>query len=88
MVTVALIVAGLLNGASSAKYISEFTLDELTNADASYQPVNFAAHNLAAKYAAGSQASSGSIDGSPVQQHVPLASRPIPIGNRVQLIGE
>lgn len=30
---------------SSSKFISEFALDELTNADASYQPVNFATHS-------------------------------------------
>ena len=36
---------------SDAKYISEFTLDELTNADASYQPFSFSAHSGGAKNA-------------------------------------
>lgn len=29
------------NGEASKRYISEFTLDELTNTDSNYQPINF-----------------------------------------------
>lgn len=93
LVTVALVATGLINRATSAKYISEFTLDELANAN--YQPVNFGGHNLAAKYSGSSAASAGGVasvglsaDGMPVQhQHQQQASRALS-GNRVQLIGE
>lgn len=59
--------------ASSSKFISEFALDELTNADASYQPFNFAPHSRPISLI-GAQ-----LQSQQQQQHP---------GNRVQLLGK
>lgn len=59
--------------ASNSKFISEFALDELTNADASYQPFNFAPHSRPI-----------SLIGAQLQSQQQLQHP----SNRVQLLGK
>lgn len=80
LTVVALSWATMPNGSAEAKYISEFTLDDLTNADASYQPINFGVHPSGRSVAIG-----GDSNTATSQQHQQQQQQQHP--NRLQLIG-